>query len=84
MALGDVTGRPEIVVGQLGGGSKVRIFDLTGKLLSEFTAYEPTFAGGVYLSIGTRTGTARRRSLPVRVRAAALGSGRSTWWPTEH
>ena len=58
VALGDVTGdgRPEIIVGQLGGGSKVRIFDLTGKLLSEFTAYEPTFAGGVFLSIGDADG----------------------------
>ena len=58
VALGDVTGDgvAEVVVGQLGGGSRVRVFDLAGKLLSEFTAYEPSFAGGVYLAVGDADG----------------------------
>ena len=44
-----------VAVGQLGGGSEVRVFDLNGTLVSAFAAYE-SFAGGVYLSIGDADG----------------------------
>lgn len=62
VAIGDVTGsgRPEVVVGQLGGGSRVRVFDLAGQQLAEFDAYEPTFTGGVYVAVGDPTGDGSR------------------------
>ena len=62
VALGDVTGggRPEVVVGQLGGGSRVRVFDLAGRQLAEFDAYEPTFAGGVFVAVGDPAGDGSR------------------------
>ncbi len=73
VALGDVTGDgvPEIVVGQLGGGSQVRVFDLTGKLLSEFTASEPSFTGGAYVAVGDVNGDGRAEVLT----GAGLGGG---------
>jgi len=54
IALGDVTGDgiTDIVAGQFGGSSLVRVFDLSGNRRREMTVFEPSFTGGVNLSIG--------------------------------
>jgi hypothetical protein len=56
VALGDVNrdGVDDIVVGAgKGGGPHVRVFDaLTGRVLSEFFAFEPAFRGGVFVAAG--------------------------------
>jgi len=54
IALGDVTGDgiSDIVAGQFGGGSAVRVFDLGGQMLHEMTIYESSFLGGVNVSVG--------------------------------
>lgn len=56
VALGDVNGDgiSEIITGPgPGGGPDIRIFNLsTGALISQFFAFNPLFAGGVYLGTG--------------------------------
>ena len=59
VAAGDVEGnrRAQIVVGaDAGGEPRVSIYDQTGKLLSSFLAFEPTFAGGVRVAVGDLDG----------------------------
>jgi hypothetical protein len=59
VAAGDVegSGRAQIVVGaDAGGEPRVSIYDETGKLLSSFLAFEPTFAGGVRVAVGDLDG----------------------------
>src|SRR5829696_4495967 len=60
VALGDVNGDgvPEILTGTgAGGGPHVKLFDgRTGGLLTEFFAYDPSFAGGVSVALGDVTG----------------------------
>jgi hypothetical protein len=60
VATGDVTGDgvPDLVVGAgIGGGPHVQVFDgIDFSPVSSFFAYETTFRGGVYLSIGDLTG----------------------------
>ncbi len=55
IATGDLDndGQAEIVTGAgLGGGPHVRIFDMSGKLKSQFMAYDKNFHGGVNVAIG--------------------------------
>jgi hypothetical protein len=59
VAAGDVEGnrRAQIVVGaDAGGEPRVSIYDETGKLLSSFLAFEPTFAGGVRVAVSDLDG----------------------------
>ena len=71
VALGDIAGSPEVVVGQLSGGSQVRAFNLSGKLLTSFTAYEPTFLGGVNVAIADFDGN----GVEDIITGAGLGGG---------
>ena len=41
----------DIVAGQFGGSSAVRVFDLSGQMLSQMTIYESSFFWGVNVSI---------------------------------
>ncbi len=54
VATGDVTGdrAPDLVAGAgPGGGPRVQVFDgATGAAVRDFFAFEPTFAGGVYVA----------------------------------
>jgi len=55
VAMGDVTGDgvEEIVTGAgVGGGPQVRIFDLDGKVLAQFFAYDPSDRNGILVSVG--------------------------------
>ena len=55
IAVGDLDGdgRAEIVTGAgSGGGPHVRIFDVSGKLKSQFMAYDKNFRGGVNVAVG--------------------------------
>jgi hypothetical protein len=55
VAVGDVNGdgHNEIVTGAgPGGGPLVKVFDISGNLLSSFYAYDPGFAGGVQVAVG--------------------------------
>jgi hypothetical protein len=60
--LGDVTGdgTPDIVAGAgAGGGPRVQVFDgKTYALVRDFFAFDPSFAGGVYLAAKHLTGDA--------------------------
>jgi hypothetical protein len=59
VAVGDVNGdgKGEIITGpDQGGGPDVRVFDTTGKLLEEFSAYNPYFVGGVRVAAGDVNG----------------------------
>ncbi len=59
-ALGDVTGDlvDDIVVGAgPGGGPRIRVFDgVTGAVVRDFFAFEPTFTGGVTVAVGDTNG----------------------------
>ena len=59
-ATGDVTGDgvPDILTTTgLGGGPRVRVFDgVTGDVVKDFFAYEPTFTGGLFLAVGDVNG----------------------------
>ena len=63
VAVADVTGDgyPDIITApQSGGGPNVRVFDgRTGKLVSSFFAFEPSFTGGVNLAVGDVEGDGR-------------------------
>jgi hypothetical protein len=54
VAVADVTGdrAPDLIAGAgPGGGPRVQVFDgATGKAVRDFFAFEPTFAGGVYVA----------------------------------
>jgi hypothetical protein len=59
VAVGDINkdGKGEIITGpDQGGGSDVRVFDGTGKLLQEFLAFGPFFTGGVRVAAGDVNG----------------------------
>lgn len=60
VAVGDLTGDgidEVVVVPGAGGGPIVRVFSsLNGQLLTEFLAYEESFRGGLYVSIGDING----------------------------
>ncbi|MDA1014044.1 MAG: putative Ig domain-containing protein [Planctomycetota bacterium] len=60
VAAGDVTGdgTPDIIVGPgSGGGPNVKVFDgVTGSIVHDFFAYDPTFAGGVLVGSGDFNG----------------------------
>ena len=44
---------PDIVAGMASGGSEVKVLDgKTGAVLQDFTAFEPTFLGGVNVAVG--------------------------------
>ena len=55
-ALGDVTGdgvKDLVIAPGVGGGPRIQIIDgATGKQLADFFVYEPSFAGGLYVSVG--------------------------------
>ena len=61
VAVGDVTGdgRADIVTGAGPGGQPhVKVFDgVTGLEYRSFLAYDPGFAGGVYVAAGSRPAT---------------------------
>src|SRR5207253_2623408 len=63
VALADVTGDkvPDIVTAAgPGGGPHVKVFDgATGKLVASWFAYNPGFAGGVYVAAGDTDGDGR-------------------------
>ncbi|MDX9893251.1 MAG: S8 family serine peptidase [Patescibacteria group bacterium] len=53
VASGDLNGdgQPEVITGTgIGGGPHVRIFDINGKLISQFFAYAKDFRGGVNIA----------------------------------
>jgi hypothetical protein len=55
VAVGDLDGdgKAEIVTGAgFGGGPHVRIFDMSGKVKSQFMAYDKNFRGGVNVAVG--------------------------------
>jgi len=55
IAIGDLDGdgQKEIITApQSRGGPHVRVFDMTGQLLSEFFAYDARFSGGVNIAAG--------------------------------
>ncbi|MBI2475243.1 S8 family serine peptidase [Candidatus Uhrbacteria bacterium] len=55
LAMADVNGdgKEEIITGaRKGGGPQVRVFDLDGKLLSQFFAYDPSDRGGILVFSG--------------------------------
>lgn len=53
----DGDGKNEIVVGAgTGGGPQVRVFNLDGKLLQQFFAYDTKFRGGVNVAVGDMDG----------------------------
>jgi hypothetical protein len=60
VAVGDVNGDgvPDIITAPgAGGGPHIKVFDgATGQLLMQFMAYDPTFAGGVYVAAGDVNG----------------------------
>ncbi|MBI2476833.1 L,D-transpeptidase family protein, partial [Candidatus Uhrbacteria bacterium] len=63
VAVGDVNGDDvaEIVTGTMYGGEPlVRVFDAKGTLQNEFTAYAPTFHGGVNVALGDINGDGTR------------------------
>ena len=55
VAAGDIDGdgKAEIITGAgLGGGPHVRVFDMYGKVKSQFMAYDKNFYGGVNVTVG--------------------------------
>ena len=55
VAMGDVNGngKEEIITGAgPGGGPQIRIFDLSGKLINQFFALDPSNRGGVFVTTG--------------------------------
>ena len=55
VAVGDINGDgiDEIITGPgRSGGPHVKIFNMSGKLLSQFMAYQSTFKGGIKVSSG--------------------------------
>jgi prepilin-type N-terminal cleavage/methylation domain-containing protein len=55
VATGDINrdGIPDLITGQATGGPHVKVFSgETGTLLHDFTAFSPTFTGGVYVAAG--------------------------------
>jgi hypothetical protein len=60
VAVGDINGdgTPDIITAPgPGGGPDIRVFDgVTGQLIREFMAYDPNFAGGVYVAVGDVNG----------------------------
>jgi len=55
VAVGDIygDGKSEIITGTgSGGGPHVRVFSGTGKLISQFFAYENNFTGGIKVEVG--------------------------------
>jgi hypothetical protein len=77
VAVGDVTGDgvEDVVAGAgPGGGPRVQVFDgVTGAVVRDFFAFEPTFANGVYVAAGDVTGDGRA---DVVVGAGSLGGPR--------
>src|SRR4051812_890283 len=75
VALGDVNGDgiPDVVTGAgAGGGPHVRLFDgRTGAVLTEFSAYAPSFAGGVNVALGDVPGDGKADIIT----AAGAGGG---------
>ena len=75
VAVGDVTGDgvADTVVGAgAGGGPRVRVFDgATGNVVRDFFAFEPTFTGGVTLTLGDVTGD----GIPEIIVGADAGGG---------
>jgi FG-GAP-like repeat/PAP2 superfamily len=62
VGIGDVTGDGKadiITAAGAGGGPHVRVFDLTGKVETEFFAYDSAFHGGVNVAIGDANGDAQ-------------------------
>ena len=63
VALGDVTGdgvRDIVLSAGKGGGPRVRVIDgKSGDTIADFFVYEPTFTGGVYVSVGDVNGDGR-------------------------
>src|SRR5439155_27166985 len=60
VATGDVNGDgvPDIITAPgAGGGPHIKVFDgATGQLITQFMAYTPSFAGGVYVAAGDVNG----------------------------
>ncbi len=63
VALGDVTGdgvRDVVIAPGAGGGPRIRIVDgQSGKTLNDFFVYEPSFTGGISISLGDIDGDGR-------------------------
>jgi hypothetical protein len=60
VAAGDVegTGLADIITGPgAGGGPDVRIFNISGTLVNQFSAYDPKFSGGVFVATGVISGS---------------------------
>ena len=73
---GDITGdgKSEIITGAgAGGGPHVRIFSGTGKLISQFFAYENSFTGGISVKVANMYGQETKNNNEIVV---APGSGR--------
>ncbi|MFH1233435.1 MAG: S8 family serine peptidase [Patescibacteria group bacterium] len=74
---GDVNGdnKNEIITGPgQGGGPHVRVFNMNGKVLSQFFAYDKKFHGGVKVAVGNIIAGVRSKSLEI-ITAPGQGGG---------
>jgi autotransporter-associated beta strand protein len=75
VAVGDVNGdgTPDVIAGAgLGGGPEVKVFSGTdGSVLMDFMAYDPAFAGGVFVAAGDVDGDGKAEVIT----GAGIGGG---------